>query len=128
MYILVGNKVLSCATPPLSQAKFCNATLPVGERVADLLPRLSLQQKIGQTAMVAPAVPELGMIKYNFGGEALHGVWSSCTVDNVSTAGRPATGRTVCPTQFPAPIHMASSFNRELWHGMADASSTEAQH
>jgi hypothetical protein len=84
--------MLSCATPPLSAQPFCNASLPVGERVADLLPRLTLSEKIGQTAMVAPAVPQLGMIRYNFGGEALHGVWSTCTVDNVSTTTRPATG------------------------------------
>ena len=119
--------VLSCAAKPLSALPFCNASKPVAERVADLLPRLTLPEKIGQTGMVAPAVPGLGMVRYNFGGEALHGVWSSCVQDNVTTPTRNGTGRTVCATQFPAPIHMAASFNRKLWHGMAAASSAEAR-
>ena len=83
--------------------------------------------KIDQTRMVATAVPRLGMVQYNFGGEALHGVWSTCVIDNVSSPTRHPSGRVVCPTQFPAPIHMASSFNRQLWHDMADISSTEAR-
>ena len=120
-------KMLSCSQPPLSGYPFCNASLNVTARVADLLPRLTLTEKIGQTRMVATAVPHLGMVQYNFGGEALHGVWSSCVLDNVSTPTRNASGRVICPTQFPAPIHMAASFNRELWHAMADVSSTEAR-
>jgi hypothetical protein len=120
-------EVLSCQEPPLSALAFCNASLPVEARVADLLPRLNLTEKLGQMNMVADAVPALGMIRYNFAGEALHGVWSSCLVDNVTTPVRNATGRTVCPTQFPAPVHIAASFNRDLWRDMAEASAVEAR-
>ena len=120
-------KVLKCSLPPLSGFPYCNASLDVTTRVADLLPRLTLNEKISQTKMVAGAVPRLGMVQYNFGGEALHGVWSICVIDNVSSPTRHPSGRVVCPTQFPAPIHMASSFNRQLWHDMADISSTEAR-
>jgi len=96
-------------------------------RVSDLLPRLNITEKIGQTGMVATAVPRLGMEEYNFGGEALHGVWASCVIDNVSTSTHTATGKSFCPTQFPAPVHMSNSFNRELWREIADVSSTEAR-
>lgn len=119
-------KVLSCGKE-LASLPFCDVSLDTAARVADLLPRLTLKEKISQLAMKAAAVPRLGMSDYNFGGEALHGVWSTCVVDNISTPTRHPTGRTVCPTQFPAPIHMAASFNRDLWQDMAAVSSTEAR-
>lgn len=118
---------LTCQDASLRSYKFCDRTAPVSERVADLLPRLNLTDKIGQTGMVATAVPQWGMQEYNFGGEALHGVWASCISDNVTTPGHTPTHKQLCPTQFPAPIHMSSSFNRELWRQMADVSSTEAR-
>ena len=67
------------------------------------------------------------MLQYNFGGEALHGVWSSCIVDNITTPTHTPTGKSLCPTQFPAPVHMAASFSRDLWRQIADVSSTEAR-
>lgn len=118
---------LTCGSPELSSLPFCNRSLPVEARVADLLPRLNITNKIDQTKMVADAIPSLGMKQYNFGGEALHGVWSSCVVDNVTTATHVSTGKIVCATQFPAPVHMGCSFNRNLWRAMADATSTEAR-
>jgi hypothetical protein len=72
-------------------------------------------------------VPRLGMQRYNFGGEALHGVWASCVVDNVTTATHTATGARLCATQFGAPVQIASSLNKDLWRQMADVSSTEAR-
>ena len=115
---------LTCQDAALSGLPFCDRRLPVSERVADLLPRLNLTEKIGQTGMVATAVPRWGMQQYNFGGEALHGVWASCVTDNVSASG---SGKQLCPTQFPAPVHMSSAWNRDLWRQMADVSSTEAR-
>jgi beta-glucosidase-like glycosyl hydrolase len=119
--------LLTCASAGLKAEPFCDRSLPVSERVADLLPRLSLEEKIGQTGMVATAVERLAMIQYNFGGEALHGVWASCVRDNVSTPTHPASGKLLCPTQFPSPKHMSSSFDRDLWQQMADVTSTEAR-
>jgi hypothetical protein len=123
----VDDELLTCQSPALASFAFCNSSLSADERVLDLLPRLSLEEKINQTGMVAYAVPSLGMEQYNFGGEALHGVWASCIMDNMSTPTHRATGKKICATQFPAPIHMGCSFNRDLWKAMADASSTEAR-
>lgn len=119
--------VTTCQSPELRGLPFCDRSLSTEMRVADLLPRLNVTEKIGQTGMVATAVPRLGMEEYNFGGEALHGVWASCVVDNVSTPTHRASGKSLCPTQFPAPVHMSNSFNRELWREVADVSSTEAR-
>ena len=88
---------LTCEDPALSGLKFCDAALPVAERVADLLPRLNTTQQIAQMTGRAPAIPELGMVEYNYGGEALHGLWGTCVHDN-------ATGATKCPTQFGSPL------------------------
>ena len=119
---------LTCADPPLASLPYCDPALSVAARVQDLLPRLNRSEKLSQFGMVGRAVPRLGIVAYNYGGEALHGVWSSCAVDNVSTASRPVpTGRTICPTQFPAPVHMSRAFSRSLWEGMADAAATEAR-
>ena len=118
---------LTCQSPELSHLPFCDPSLAVSARVADLLPRLNVSEKISQTAMNAAGVDRLGIQPYNFGGEALHGVWSTCVVDNVSTAGHSATGSTLCPTQYPSPLHMSSSFDRELWKQMAAASALEAR-
>ena len=118
---------LSCRELPLSALPFCNSTLSVEQRVADLLPRLNQSEKVSQMGMVAAAVERLGMRQYNFGGEALHGVWANCVTDNVTTPSHNATGRQICPTQFPAPVHMSQAFDREMWAMMADASSAEAR-
>ena len=143
-----GEGLRTCHDPELAKLPFCDASLPVRSRrpppkvalvlsdggaddggtlrpgqvalrVEDLLPRLNTTQRIQQMQMVGPAVPELGIIEYDYGGEALHGVWSTC----VNTT----AGRKKCPTQFGAPLAMGCSFNRRLWRAMASATSTEAR-
>ena len=56
---------LTCKDPKLSALKFCDSSLPVETRVADLLPRLNLTQRLSQFSGTAPAIPELGMMEYN---------------------------------------------------------------
>lgn len=104
----------------LKAMPFCDHTLPVATRVADLLPRLT--QRLSQFSGTAPAVPELRMIEYNYGGEALHGIWSGC-VNTTTAAGAKLTK---CPTQFGSPLAMSCSFNRRLWR-VASATSTETR-
>ena len=62
-------------------------------------PVFDATERAAPPSQVATAVPRLGMQRYNFGGEALHGVWASCVVDNVSTATHTATGARLCATQ-----------------------------
>ena len=116
---------LLCRDPELSGQRFCQSALPLAARVADLAPRLNASQRISQMSSGAKAVPELGMEQYSFGAEALHGLgWGGCAVDNLTAN---ASGRTFCPTSFPAPTTLGASFNRELWRAMASATSTEAR-
>ena len=57
------------ATPP-----YRDQTLSFGRRVADLVSRMTLEEKVSQMKDVAPAIPRLGVPAYNWWNEALHGV------------------------------------------------------
>ena len=59
---------LTCSDQEISSLPFCNSDLPIKDRVADLLPRLNISEKISQMNMVGEAVPNLGMETFNYGG------------------------------------------------------------
>ena len=86
-----------------------NPNLPPSQRAADLVSRMTLEEKVLQMQNSAPAIPRLGVGVFNYWNEALHGV---------------ASGRA---TVFPEPIGMGASFDPELVHRVADAISTEAR-
>ncbi|XP_059077277.1 beta-xylosidase/alpha-L-arabinofuranosidase 1 isoform X2 [Cryptomeria japonica] len=104
----------------LSSFPFCSPSLTVGDRVKDLIGRLTLQEKVQQLVNAASAVPRLGIPAYNWRSEALHGV---------SNAG-PGTrfgGRVPGATSFPQVILTAASFNASLWEAIGQVVSTEAR-
>jgi beta-glucosidase len=76
---------------------YLDSSRPVGERVRDLLARMTLEEKISQTAHYAAAIPRLGIPAYNFWSEALHGV-----------------GRNGRATVFPQAIGMAATWDPAL--------------
>jgi beta-glucosidase len=98
----------SSAQPP-SGAAFLNPDLAPEKRAADLVSRLTLEEKVLQMQNSAPAIPRLGVPVYNWWNEALHGV-----------AQRRAT-------VFPEPIGLGATFDPELVRRMADVISTEAR-
>lgn len=53
---------------------FWNANLPTEARAADVVSRLSLEEKVAQMLNAAPAVPRLGVPAYDWWNEVLHGV------------------------------------------------------
>ena len=53
---------------------FQDPSLPLQERVQDLVSRMTLEEKIAQTLYDAPAIPRLGVPAYNWWNECLHGV------------------------------------------------------
>src|SRR6266536_4027955 len=68
----------SQATPAtasdLAGAPFRNPSLPIDERVSDLISRMTLEEKVSQMRDRAPAVPRLGIPQYDWWNEGLHGV------------------------------------------------------
>ena len=87
-----------------------NKNLSPEQRAADLLGRLTLEEKASLTMHASPAIPRLGIKPYNWWSEALHGI-----------------ARNGSATVFPQPIGMASSFDEELVEEVFTAASDEAR-
>lgn len=87
---------------------YCNPDLPAGERARDLLSRLTLEEKARLMLDESPAIPRLGIKKFFWWSEALHGAANMGGV-----------------TVFPEPVGMAASFNDGLLRRVFDAASDE---
>ncbi|XP_043721900.1 probable beta-D-xylosidase 2 [Telopea speciosissima] len=99
---------------------FCKASLPIPNRVRDLIGRLTLQEKIRLLVNNAAPVPRLGISGYEWWSEALHGV--SNTGPGVKFGGKfPGA------TSFPQVITTAASFNSSLWELIGRVVSDEAR-
>ncbi len=89
---------------------FRDASLPMDERVEDLLSRLTLQEKISLLNVTGPEITRLGIPAYHYGNEALHGVV------------RPGKA-----TVFPQAIGLAATWDTDLMYTVATAISDEAR-
>ncbi|KAK1302485.1 Beta-xylosidase/alpha-L-arabinofuranosidase 2 [Acorus calamus] len=115
--------VFACDTtknPNLSSYGFCDTSLSVGDRVSDLVKRLSLAEKVTFLVNKAGAVPGLGIPSYEWWSEALHGV---------SYVGPGTKFSSLVPgaTSFPQVILTAASFNKDLFEAIGQVVSTEAR-
>ncbi len=100
-----------CLMPARAQEfPFRNASLPLEERINDLVSRMTLQEKADQLLYTAPAIPRLGIPSYNWWNEALHGV-----------------ARSGFATVFPQSITIANSWDEGLMYNVACAISDEAR-
>ena len=89
---------------------FQDPTLPMQQRVDNLVDQLSVSEKIDQLLYQAPAIDRLGIPKYNWWNECLHGV-----------------ARAGYATVFPQSISIAASWNKGLIYDVASAISDEAR-
>ena len=87
-----------------------NPELPVDARVADLIGRLTLEEKAAQMLHEAPAIPRLGVPAYTWWNECLHGV-----------------ARAGIATVFPQAIGLAAMWNADRMYEIAVAVSDEAR-
>lgn len=90
---------------------FCKVSLPITNRVNDLIGRLTLQEKIRLLVNNAAPVERLGINGYEWWSEALHGV--SNTGPGVRFGGEYPGA-----TSFPQVITTAASFNDSLWQAI----------
>ena len=95
---------------------FCNTSLSFESRVADLIARIPVTEKLGLLSTDSGGVKQLGIDTFQWWSEGLHGVRCGHGIDC-------SGGKTT--TIFPQPIGAAASFNRTLWHATGDAISTE---
>ena len=96
--------------PAAQSLPYMNSALPVDQRVKDLIGRMTLEEKVSQMRDHAPAIPRLGVPKYDWWNEGLHGV---------AFAGY--------ATNFPQVIGMAATWDTDLVHTMAQTTSIEAR-
>src|SRR6187551_3414809 len=93
------------STPGFTQKlPYQNPNLSSEERAKDLITRLTLEEKASLLFDQSPAIPRLGIKKFNWWSEALHGLANNKNV-----------------TVFPEPIGMAASFDDALVYRIFDA-------
>ena len=95
-------------TASAQKLPYQNPNLSAKERAIDLCGRLTLEEKAMLMLDESPAIPRLGIKKFFWWSEALHG---AANMGNV--------------TVFPEPVAMASSFNPNLLYKCFDVASTE---
>ena len=105
--VLLAGALMSACQQKLP---YQNTSLPPEERAADLVQRLTLEEKVSLMQNNSSAVSRLGIKPYNWWNEALHGV-----------------ARNGRATVFPQAIGMGAAFNDSLLHVVFTAVSDEAR-
>jgi beta-glucosidase len=91
-------------------ARYTDPSVPLAQRVADLVSRMTLEEKVSQMMDVASPIDRLGVPEYNWWNEALHGV-----------------ARSGLATSFPQAIGLAATWNESLLFRTATVISDEAR-
>jgi hypothetical protein len=97
---------------------YCDQTKSVDERVADLVSRMTDQEKALSLDTSNPTIPRLGVPSMP-SGEGLHGVVSGCGVG--------VNGSTGCPTSFPCPMALGATFDTSLYQQIGAIIGSEAR-
>jgi len=63
-----------CLNSTFKSAKFCDATVGIDERAADIVQRLSIVEKIDALGTNTGPLPSVGLPAYNWWSEATHGI------------------------------------------------------
>jgi len=92
------------------QLPYKNPDLSFDQRATDLISRLTLSEKATLMCDVSEAIPHLGIKKFNWWSEALHGLANNNNV-----------------TVFPEPVGMAASFDTDLVYNIFNAVSDETR-
>ena len=105
LYTVTLTAALSFAGPAHAQSQttpqttasdkpaYLNSDLPAEQRAADLVHRMTLEEKATQLVNQARAIPRLNVPAYDWWSESLHGVAADGT------------------TEFPEPIGLAATFD-----------------
>ena len=101
--------VLAAYAQDSQKPAYLDPSLPPEQRAADIVHRLTLEEKASQLVNQSRAIPRLNIPEYDWWSEALHGVINDGT------------------TEFPEPIGLAASFDPPAIHKMAEVISTEGR-
>src|SRR3954470_20176784 len=89
---------------------YLNTSLSAEQRAADLVHRMTVEEKVSQLVNQSRAIPRLSVPDYDWWSEALHGVANNGVI-----------------TTFPGPVGLAATFDTDAIHQMAIATSIEAR-
>ncbi len=106
--LLLGG-VSSLAGQDAEKSAYLDTSLSPEQRAADLVKRMTLEEKATQLVNQARAIPRLKVAAYDWWSESLHGVAVNGT------------------TEFPEPIGLASTFDTDAIHKMGEVISTEGR-
>ncbi len=104
--------LMSCGVQQSQQEQpiYKDTSKSIDERVADLISKMTLEEKVSQMRYDSPAIEHLGIPAYNWWNECLHGV-----------------GRAGEATVFPQAIGMAAMWDAPFMNQIATAISDEAR-
>jgi beta-glucosidase len=104
--------LLALFAPSFSQPRpgYLDTSLPFEQRAADLVKRMTLEEKISQLGNDSPAIERLGVPAYNWWNECLHGV-----------------ARNGRATVFPEAIGLAATWDQDLMLRVSTVISDEAR-
>jgi beta-glucosidase len=113
--LLIAATVVACLLPiscvqEQTSPPYKDPSLPIDQRVNDLVSRMTLEEKVSQMMNEAAAIPRLGVPEYEWWNEALHGV-----------------ARAGYATVFPQAIGLGATWDTDLMLQVADVISTEAR-
>jgi len=91
------------------QPAYLNPTLSAEQRAADLVHRMTVEEKVTQLVNQARAIPRLNVPAYDWWSEASHGITTNGT------------------TEFPGPVGLAATFDADAIHRMAIVIGTEGR-
>lgn len=91
------------------QPAYLNRALSPEQRAADLVRRMTVEEKVSQLVNQSRAVPRLSVPDYDWWSESLHGVARNGT------------------TEFPGPVGLAATFDTDAIHRMAIVIGTEGR-
>jgi beta-glucosidase len=107
--MMAGSMALPLTAQSTAQPDYLNPNLPAAQRAADLVHRMTLEEKASQLVNQARAIPRLKVPAYDWWSESLHGVAVNGT------------------TEFPEPIGLGATFDTAAIHQMAVAISIEGR-
>lgn len=111
LWLLISSSTAATqSTTSNANAPYLNPSLPLDQRLNDLISRMTLEEKVSQMMNAAPAIPRLGIAEYDWWNEALHGVAFSGVA-----------------TVFPQAIGLGATFDPPLINRVATVISDEAR-
>jgi beta-glucosidase len=108
-FLVVALLFGSCTLRAQQKPPYLDPSLPPEQRAADLVHRMTLEEKASQLVNQARAIPRLGVPAYDWWSESLHGVATNGT------------------TEFPEPVGLAATFDTDAIHKMAIVIGTEGR-